>query len=80
LLIYPNPVQEKICFRYSAVQTNDATVIILNPEGKVVLQSAIQIVKGANNYCYSIADFKSGGCYFLKVSLNNRSVTAKFIK
>lgn len=50
LLNYPNPALEKVCFRYSAKQNANGRVKITNLEGKIVLQSEVQIAEGLNTY------------------------------
>ena len=74
LILYPNPVADKLCF--SIIDTGIETVIvqIINLAGQLVLEKR---VSDANSI--SVADLLPG-IYVCKVSYNNKNEINKFIK
>jgi len=78
ILIYPNPVNEKLTIFYSANNSNPVFIIITDNNGKEFLKEEKQNHIGANKINIDIGQFPNGA-YILRIISYSEIVEKKFI-
>jgi len=79
LLLYPNPVINKLQVCIAAVNCKNIYLQIMNIQGKVVYQQLLTIQNGSN-YINIPFDTYQSGMYLCQIQINNTIETKKFIK
>jgi hypothetical protein len=77
--IYPNPVMNKLNLVIASPVLSNATVIVTDLAGKVVMQKVIQLVSGDNNLPLDVKQI-ANGTYNLKVISASGNSNVKFVK
>ncbi len=77
--VYPNPFHQSIRISFTAAQSGEATVRLMDRSGKLLEQSTLVVDPGSNEH-ELLVDALSPGMYFLQYQLNGKWVTQKVIK
>lgn len=81
LNIYPTIFNEKLSLNYNLKVAASVTIEVYNVTGKLVYISANNDQQAGNVNLYLNTDaFKAAGNYFVKLSINGRSITKQVIK
>jgi hypothetical protein len=78
--VYPNPFKSNVYVVVSAQVKAEASITIIDIQGKVVGTKQAEVNEGVNNVLISDTDFLPSGIYFVKVSVNGIESHAKLIK
>jgi hypothetical protein len=77
--IYPSPTKEKLTIAINYITIANATVEIINTNGKRMYSSTLSVNNGLTQKEYNVTQLPSG-IYFVKLSIQNEVVIEKFIK
>jgi hypothetical protein len=79
LEIYPNPSADQLQISYETVKAGNAQVEIIDLQGKILLQQALNCNAGANHVEIKVTKLPKG-IYLCRVTNGTRMVTTKFLK
>ncbi len=81
LVIYPNPVDEKLVFTYHSLKNTQGTIKLYDFAGRVMHQATVAFTKGYNSKEISMANFAKG-IYMLEIvnSLTQEKSILRFTK
>jgi hypothetical protein len=79
LIVYPNPIKNKIQLQINAISKEKATIHILDAIGKVQYTTTTYLQQGNNNFSYDLSTLQKGN-YILKINTENKIYTQKFLK
>ncbi len=82
LEVFPNPAigDEDVSVTYLAAADSDASIIVMDVNGKVVMSQQITLAEGMNNLTLTHQKLQTG-TYFVQIRTNNeRTETKKFVK
>ncbi|WP_299820670.1 T9SS type A sorting domain-containing protein [uncultured Pontibacter sp.] len=77
--IYPNPFKSEINIRLHSAVATEATVQLLDLQGRVVQTETVQLQQGLNELVLPVKPLKNG-VYFLRLSGNGISVNQKLVR
>ncbi len=78
-ILYPIPARDQLRIRFDVRQEQEVELAVFGIAGNLVQSQRQSAAKGANVYQMSLADFASG-VYILQISLNEESVSTRFVK
>ena len=81
LYVYPNPFTNKFSVEFSSVQSGSVAISLISIDGREILTKSL-IVNQPNqigSYEIETGDI-SKGIYFLKLSFESQTITAKIVK
>ena len=78
--IYPNPVVDKININVSSDVATNGLISIFNETGIKVYEQNKLIIKGQNIFTLNAIPNLSKGVYFVKVAMNSKIFTTKFMQ
>ena len=79
MLLYPNPVEDRLQLRYESVTAEDIYIQIIDTQGKVKYQQNLRSQPGNNNTLISVEYFQKG-IYLCRFQQGNNINIQKFIK
>ena len=79
LVIYPNPVQKVLNFKFSASSLTQAQLKIVNANGQVVQNQSLSVRSGLNQFSLNLDDIPSG-FYQLQLQLDEGIINLPFVK
>jgi hypothetical protein len=79
LVIFPNPVQEVLNFKFSASSSSLGQLKIINAGGQVVTNQALSVLRGLNQFNLNLDDVPSG-FYQLQLQLEEGLINLPFVK
>ncbi len=79
IFLYPNPAIDKMQVQVAFSTIANATVEIVNTDGKIMQQEIVPVIKGSNNFSMDISRLTRGS-YFIKIYTNTEKYTKTFIK
>ncbi|MEP7195688.1 MAG: M4 family metallopeptidase [Saprospiraceae bacterium] len=79
LEVYPNPFDSKINISINGSKSGLVKLSLLNSFGQIINSESLQIHEGTTNHEMELNELNQG-IYFIKISNNEGSVTAKIIK
>lgn len=78
--IFPNPATDQIQIELQTEKATEASMSLLNMEGRIMRSKKITIYKGINTLSLNIKDLKSGFYYLLLQSQKNKPQRVIFLK
>jgi hypothetical protein len=79
LKVFPNPVDKELNFSFFMKTNGEYSITVYNTEGKEVLSKKAFGNYGINSSNWNISELNSGS-YYIKVVLNKRTLSGKFVK
>ena len=82
LLIYPNPIQDKVVLEYTLQQDEILNIELYDIFGRLIKILAFQVEKskGAHQEFINIDENLNSGIYFLRLANHNGSISIKLLK
>ena len=77
--IYPNPADHQLNLTIQSAKKQGATIIITDPEGRVIQKKSISLLSGIQWKPLSIGSLSSG-MYYVTVIMNDNKSTQQFFK
>ncbi|TAF80079.1 MAG: T9SS C-terminal target domain-containing protein [Sphingobacteriales bacterium] len=77
--IFPNPVTSTLNIKFNSITAGNINLLVYNSTGKIVKQVQISANSGDNNFATSLSDVPTG-TYALKITVNGKIITKKFVK
>ncbi len=78
--VYPNPFKEKINLRYYLKESAMVNIVVLNGDGKKVVNRKLSQSPGIKTICLDLKTPLNGGIYFLYVEIKINNKTEMFCK
>ena len=80
VLIFPNPVKDKLTISSNELAGNSAKVLVFNHLGQLIIEKSLQTQVGENHFIINMDEHETG-LYILRLLLDSEIVfTKKFIK
>jgi hypothetical protein len=80
LSAFPNPYSNDYSISFTAINEGNATVEMMDIQGKVVAVKNAAVVNGANTISMDEASTLKAGIYFVRINVNGEMQTLKLVK
>ncbi len=77
--VYPNPVQSRFSLAFEAVEEGKLTLSLIDAAGRIVMQTAQDIMVGQSDPSFDLPTGTAAGVYQAKFSYKNASFTKKIL-
>jgi hypothetical protein len=78
--VNPNPFTQNFTIHYFTPTDGSANLMVMNSTGSIITQETVQATAGPNTYAFTENDVLARGIYYVKLSMNDKSVAQKIIK
>lgn len=80
LVVYPNPFGKKVLVKFNSDGPDQATMSIIDNNGKVVTTQTDPVQKGENRLAIRNVDNLPGGIYYLELITKDKKIRTKLMK
>jgi len=79
-VVYPNPFGKKVLVKFNSDGPDQATMRIIDNNGKVITTQTDPVVKGENRLAIRNVDNLPGGIYYLELITKDKNIRTKLMK
>ena len=80
LVVYPNPFGKKVLVKFNSDGPDQATMSIIDNNGKVITTQTDPVQKGENRLAIRNVDNLPGGIYYLELITKDKKIRTKLMK